>query len=264
MVKKIISGGETGAERAALDVAVELDIPYSGWIPQGRKTEDPLLPPRYQLREIPDEGYGKGQEQNVIDSEGTLILSHGDLTGYSAFTRQVAEKRGRPWIHIDFSNRSAFSSAQLVNAWIIKYGIEIVHITGSDSSEDPDIYDAAQRFLKAVIALNMVTTSFPTNQTATDKWPNTVSEAIDRLIVQMSLKDKTAIARMEKGELHYLIQLDRYIKNTFGLGSGNEALIQSCSREVRNPDLTEDSAAGVIMEELWKRLRETHVLRIIK
>jgi len=95
MLKKIISGGQTGAGRAALDVAIELDIPHGGWIPKGRKTEDGILPDKYRLKEMPTASYPKRTEQNIIDSGGTLIISHGKLTGGSALTQAYAEKFNR-------------------------------------------------------------------------------------------------------------------------------------------------------------------------
>lgn len=102
MLTKIISGGQTWAYRAALDVAIELGIPHGGWIPKGRKTEDGVLPYKHQLQEMRTASYPKRTEQNVIDSDGTLILSHGKLTGRSALTVKMAMKHGRPYLHVDF------------------------------------------------------------------------------------------------------------------------------------------------------------------
>ena len=83
MISKIISGGQTGADRAALDVAIELGIPHGGWIPKGRKTEAGPLSAKYRLQEMPTSDYPKRTEQNVIDSDGTMIVCHGPLTGGS-------------------------------------------------------------------------------------------------------------------------------------------------------------------------------------
>jgi hypothetical protein len=104
MISKLISGGQTGADRAALDVAIDLGIPHGGWLPKGRKTEAGRLPAKYQLNELPTDSYPKRTEQNVIDSDGTLIVSHGPLTGGSDYTRQMAEKHGKPLMHIGASN----------------------------------------------------------------------------------------------------------------------------------------------------------------
>ncbi len=83
MLTKIISGGQTGADRAALDVAIEFKIPHSGWIPKGRRTEDGRLPDRYLLRETKNIGYPQRTELNILESDATLILSHGKLVGGS-------------------------------------------------------------------------------------------------------------------------------------------------------------------------------------
>ena len=92
MITRIISGGQTGADRAALDVAIKLSIPHGGWIPKGRKTEDGTLPEQYQLQEMTTASYPKRTEQNVIDSDGTLIIARGKLTGGTDLTRQMTLK----------------------------------------------------------------------------------------------------------------------------------------------------------------------------
>jgi hypothetical protein len=92
MIKKIISGGQTGADRAALDVAIKLGIPHGGWVPKGRITEEGPLPDKYQMHEMPTEIYADRTEQNVIDSDGTLIISRGKPTGGSDYTREMALK----------------------------------------------------------------------------------------------------------------------------------------------------------------------------
>ena len=101
MLQKIISGGQTGADRAALDFAIEFNIPHGGWIPKGRKTEDGVLPEKYQLQEMPTASYPKRTEKNILDSDGTLILSYGKLTGGSALTRKLTKKHSKPWVHVD-------------------------------------------------------------------------------------------------------------------------------------------------------------------
>ncbi len=80
-IKKIISGGQTGADQAALDFAIKHDIPHGGWIPKGRKTEDGIFPDKYHLQEMPTASYPKRTEKNILDSDGTLIFSKGTLTG---------------------------------------------------------------------------------------------------------------------------------------------------------------------------------------
>ena len=100
MVKKMISGGQTGVDQAALDVAIKLGISHGGWIPKGRLTENGMLDDKYHLKEMETANYNKRTEQNVIDSDGTLIISHGKLTGGSEYTRDMVLGHGRPWLHI--------------------------------------------------------------------------------------------------------------------------------------------------------------------
>jgi hypothetical protein len=101
IIEKINSGGQTGADQGALDAAIESGIPHGGWIPKGRMTEDGPLPARYQLQEMPTASYPKRTVQNIIDSDGTVIISRGKLSGGSAYTRKMAVKHGRPWLHIE-------------------------------------------------------------------------------------------------------------------------------------------------------------------
>jgi hypothetical protein len=151
MIERIISGGQTGADQAALDVAIELHIPHGGWVPKGRKTERGCLPPKYQLREMPTDSYPKRTEQNVIDSDGTLIISHGEFSGGSEFTRNRAEKHGKPWMHIDTNKHSVEAAVQVIRAWISGNNIEVLNVAGPRASKDPKIYTTTTRVLKAVL-----------------------------------------------------------------------------------------------------------------
>ena len=92
---KIISGGQTGVDRAALDVAVELEIPHGGWCPKGRLAEDGRIPDSYKLRETTSREYAVRTEQNVLDSDGTLILYRESISGGTELTLRLAEKHRR-------------------------------------------------------------------------------------------------------------------------------------------------------------------------
>jgi hypothetical protein len=131
MLTKILSGGQTGADRAAFDVAIELDIAHGGWIPKGRKTEDGTLPDRYQLQEMPNTSYPKRTEQNVIESDGTLILFHGELNGGSPLTLKMARKHDRPWLHVNFLKTNGFQAAQEIHSWIDRHGVKVLIVAGA-------------------------------------------------------------------------------------------------------------------------------------
>jgi hypothetical protein len=151
MLTKIISGGQTGADRAALDAAIDLDIPHGGWIPKGRKTEDGTLPDKYQLQEMPTSSYPKRTEQNILDSDGTLILSHGKLTGGSALTRKLSKQHNRPWLHIDLDKVDKTEPVQIIAGWIDKHDIQILNVAGPRASKDQGIHDFVLSILNRVL-----------------------------------------------------------------------------------------------------------------
>jgi len=148
MITKIVSGGQTGADRAALDFAIKKSIPHGGWIPKGRLTEEGPLSDHYQLREMETRNYSKRTEQNVIDSDGTLILSHGKLSAGSALTKQFAKKHQRPCLHIDFNNASMPESAKQIKKWVDGNEIKTLNIAGPRASKDSRIYRKTLEVLK--------------------------------------------------------------------------------------------------------------------
>ena len=155
IITKIISGGQTGADRAALDFAIKHNIPHGGWLPKGRQAEDGKLPKRYQLQEMPTPEYSKRTEQNVLDSDGTMIVSHGHLTGGSSLTEHLAEKHEKPCIHIDLSNITMGKASIIIRNWIQRHKIAILNVAGPRDSEDPMIYQAT---------MNLLDTTFPQNK----------------------------------------------------------------------------------------------------
>ena len=88
-------------DQAALDVAIKLAVAHGGWIPKGRLTESGPLPQKYRLKETRSSSYADRTEKNVQDADGTLIISRGQLTGGSDYTREMATRHNRPWLHID-------------------------------------------------------------------------------------------------------------------------------------------------------------------
>ena len=140
MVTKIISGGQTGADRAALDVAIKLGILHGGWIPKGRLTENGKLDDKYQLKEMDTANYNQRTEQNVIDSNGTLILSHGKLTGGSDYTQDMVLRHGRPWLYIDLNKTPSSRAARQIRSWIAEHEIKVLNVAGPRASKDPAIY----------------------------------------------------------------------------------------------------------------------------
>lgn len=141
MLKKIVSGGQTGVDRAALDAAIKLGIPHGGWVPKGRIAEDGPLPETYHLSETATDSYAERTEKNVVDSDGTLIISRGAPTGGTDFTRKMALKHGRQMLHIDMAMYgNPTDAASLIKSWIQMGHIETLNVAGPRASKDPDIY----------------------------------------------------------------------------------------------------------------------------
>lgn len=141
MLKKIVSGGQTGVDRAALDVAMRLGIAHGGWVPKGRLAEDGTVPSHYQLQEMPTDEYKARTEQNVMDSDGTLLISRGSPTGGTDYTRRMALKHGRHLLHIDLALGQKMSDAgSLVASWVEMNHIETLNVAGPRASNDPVIY----------------------------------------------------------------------------------------------------------------------------
>ena len=144
---EIVSGGQTGADRAALDFAIAEGIPHGGWIPRGRRTEAGPLPRRYRMREMATEAYEARTERNVIDSDGTLLLSHGPLAGGSALTLALARKHEKPSLHLDLADTPIADAAARARRWLNREGIGTLNVAGPRASEDPRIYAATHRIL---------------------------------------------------------------------------------------------------------------------
>jgi len=138
---KIISGGQTGADQAGLDVAIRLGFPHGGAIPKGRMTENGKLPDKYQLEELPTKSYPKRTEKNVLDSDGTVIFTHGRLTGGSLLTRKKAVQHGKPVLHLDLSKLNLDEATTLLRDFLATHDIRILNVAGSRASKDPLIYE---------------------------------------------------------------------------------------------------------------------------
>lgn len=149
MVHKIVSGGQTGVDRAALDVARTHDIPHGGWCPRGRRAEDGEIPGYYMLSETPLEEYPQRTEWNVRDSDGTLIITRGEARGGTALTVDQAEQYDRPLFFCDLDRD--VSHVEQIQSWIEEANIRVLNVAGPRSSEITNIYDDAVALLSQVV-----------------------------------------------------------------------------------------------------------------
>ena len=149
MVEKIVSGGQTGVDRAALDVARELGLPCGGWCPKGRKAEDGPIALRYPLQETPSDDYAQRTVWNVRDSDGTLILTRGQPTEGTALTIELAERQGKPHLVLDLDAQPERAS---VRTWVTTHRIRALNIAGPREEKSPGIYALASQFLRQLLS----------------------------------------------------------------------------------------------------------------
>src|SRR4051812_48813096 len=150
MISKIISGGQTGADRTALDFAIEHGIPHGGWCPKGRKAEDGPIHERYQLQEHASDQYLKRTEQNVIDSDGTVIVTiHPVLTGGSKRTADFARKHRKPWLHI---HKKTPHAGEVLRRFIEEHVIRVLNVAGPRASSQPGIGEVVGMVLEEAFA----------------------------------------------------------------------------------------------------------------
>jgi predicted Rossmann-fold nucleotide-binding protein len=145
---KIISGGQTGVDRAALDVALELGLPCGGWCPKGRLSEAGRIPSKYPLSEMTSPKYSPRTEKNVKESDGTLIFSWGPVTGGTALTVKLAGKHRKPYTVVDLDGAR---DPHTVLKWLRDNDIKILNVAGPRESKVPGIHDRVVAFLKEVL-----------------------------------------------------------------------------------------------------------------
>jgi hypothetical protein len=275
MVKKIISGGQTGVDRAALDFAIKFDIPHGGWITKGRIAEDGILDDRYKLQEIPEPSYPRRTLKNILESDGTLIISQGPLTGGSDYTRKMAISRNKPIFHIDLNQVNAFRAAENIRNWIFDNKIEILNVAGPRKSKDPDIYKNVLNILEAAFYLDIIDTNMPQMSNPSGHFlekyrlpqlPQTVDQAADTFIAGLSFGDRTKIANFSTSKLKSLSQsISEEIISRFSLGEHNPGLMSACREASGNNSDDQDAAVEIIMERVWEKLRQKkNLLKVVK
>lgn len=145
---RVISGGQTGVDRAALDAAMMLNIPHGGWCPRGRLAEDGRIPDRYRLRETDSSEYAVRTEWNVRDSDATLIVTRGEMSGGTKLTAVLALRYSKPLLVIDLTENSLpINAAQ----WLLRHNVRTLNIAGPRESTCPGIYEAARGFLSELL-----------------------------------------------------------------------------------------------------------------
>ena len=148
-LKKIISGGQTGVDRAALDAALERGFPCGGWCPKGRRAEDGPIDPRYPLKEMPTAEYAARTEKNVRAADGTLVLVQGAPAGGTALTIDLAARLAKPYLVVDLDKSDDISQ---VRDWLTANHIGVLNVAGPRERLRPGIYQEALEFLCRLLA----------------------------------------------------------------------------------------------------------------
>jgi len=152
MLRRIVSGGQTGVDRGALDAAIAAGLEHGGYCPRGRRAEDGSIPARYQLEELAARSYRARTEANVVHSDGTLVLAPGALTGGTKLTVQLARHHQRPVLVIDIAKEGIDAIVSQVLAWLQAESIEVLNVAGPRASSAVGIASLAHDVIAAVIA----------------------------------------------------------------------------------------------------------------
>lgn len=147
-VEKIVSGGQTGVDRAALDAALACGLPVGGWCPKGRRAEDGVIDARYPLEETPSRAYEQRTAWNVRDSDGTLVLLFEAPIGGTAFTIKEAERQGKPLREVYLKTAP---EVEKTRAWMAREDVSTLNVAGPRESEAPGIYEESRSFLEALL-----------------------------------------------------------------------------------------------------------------
>jgi hypothetical protein len=146
-IRRIVSGGQTGADRAALDWAIDHAVPHGGWCPKGRKAVDGVLAARYQLTETESEGYRQRTRRNVHESDATLITNLGELDGGTQLTRVFAEKAGKPCLIVALDAGITDEVVLTVSNWLERHRPETLNVAGPREEKRAGIYALTYQLL---------------------------------------------------------------------------------------------------------------------
>jgi len=272
VLKKIISGGQTGADRAALDVAIKFNIDHGGWVPKGRRTENGPLPLKYQLDEMNTNDYRQRTRQNIIDSHGTVIISRGNLTGGSKLTQSFAKTADKPNCYLDLLNSDEFEASIILKSFILENNIKILNVAGPRLSHNPGIYMDVKIILETMLYLLFLDThqdqvfkEYIPSDPVKEDFPQTLEGAIELLCNDLPLKTRILIAKFERNDIHVLyFNLMEYIRHRVGFDVENSILLEACSVHMKDDKCTIEDAVMHILKQFKYHLEKDHLIRMVK
>lgn len=255
-IKKIISGGQTGAERAALEVALKLDIAHGGWVVKDRLAGNGVIPTKYQLNETPSTGTTDSMEKNVLESDATLIISRGGLTGGALISQKRAMISGRPCLHIDLFVTPVLQAVSIISSWIRLNRIEVLNVTGPQTDNTSIIYQDTINLLAKALHVNFFKNIIDEFLAGDILFSQTVEDVVNQFAAELPFKQKVIIANLQSEEIAILqYALDLYVSSR---------LETADTGDIDNPRLSPDQTYTSVMGKLWKRLQNTHRLQVVK
>ncbi len=156
MIEKVVSGGQTGVDRAALDAAIEAGVGCGGWCPRGRRAEDGTIPERYPLKQTPGSDYLERTRRNVEESNGTLIVVPGEPVGGTLATLSHAQRIGKPVMVVDPTNSIGEARLDGIMEWLVAHRICVLNVAGPRESGSPGIYDNARDLIARLLVATSI------------------------------------------------------------------------------------------------------------
>jgi len=269
MIDKIISGGQTGADQAALDVAVKYNIPHGGWIPRGRKTEAGPLPPRYRLTQMPTTDYRDRTWKNIQDSQGTVVFFRRYLTGGSRLTRDFAKSCEKPYCAVDLLVNDPFEAAVMLQSFAGENKIRVLNVAGPRASHDPGIYTEVKIILETLFYLIFLAQEddhsiLPFPFFSEPVFPVSLDAAVALLDQDLPLKAKADIARLDPARIMavYFSWLEN-LRFRLGLDAGNTSLLNACNPGIKPGHFSVDDAVMEIIKALKRHCDKAYQLRVV-
>ncbi len=274
MIQKIISSGGPGAGRGAIDAAVALDIPFGGKMSDGFSVEDFHPDDAPGLAEIMIDQKGDYIKENIMASDGTLVIINGVLSGESDVARRETLKRQKSCLLVDLGSTGSFQASQLVHEWLETQDINILYVVGASASESRKIQKTVQHMIEATYYLCLI----ESNMISPSQWQypyenidttSTVEEAIGDIVAAMPLKDRVTVANYSEPELEKLWpSLGTYIQRKLSERLHPMLTHDSVPNSETTPDAetskNEQELIMLMIRKIWKTLQKTHKLRLVK
>jgi len=268
MITKILSGGYNDVERGALDFAAAGGIACGGWTPIGWLEKIGRAETARFLQEVPHSGSPNYAERNILDADGTLLITQGPPRGGAELAANFAARYRRPLIHIDLAGISRFQAARNVEEWMAQNAIEVLNITGGGRHPTVDLRQVTVDVLQTIVRIAQVKAATaraggsPVHRRVV---PGTIDEAVTTLASLLPLEERIRIGRMPSRQLPELYaHLGPYISESLGWWHNNDALIHSCRSAGAGAGTQKLTPDEILIRHLWEQLNKRHGLRRVK